>query len=165
MPDVASPAGALDRSGRDASRSPMQWDPTPAGGFSPATPWLPVGDAAAHNVADQRDDPASTLSLYRALIGLRHDVDAIGLGSQRSIDLPADLPAVAFTRHGSSGVLVAVNCGSAPLELDLRTVSRGRLSATATLRLSTDASRDAREPVALDRLGLGPNEAVVLDLG
>ena len=37
----------------------------PGGGFTDAgaEPWLPFGDLAAHNVADQREDPDSTLHL------------------------------------------------------------------------------------------------------
>jgi alpha-glucosidase len=58
---------------RDRGRTPMQWDASPSGGFTgqDVTPWLPLGDTAACNVADQRDDPASVLSLCRALLRLR----------------------------------------------------------------------------------------------
>jgi alpha-glucosidase len=59
--------------GRDAERTPMQWDASPSAGFTAegVTPWLPVGDNARRNVAAQRGDPASTLSLCRALLALR----------------------------------------------------------------------------------------------
>jgi len=58
---------------RDRGRTPMQWDSSPGGGFTidGVTPWLPVGDAAACNVADQSLDPGSTLSFCRSLITLR----------------------------------------------------------------------------------------------
>jgi alpha-glucosidase len=58
---------------RDRGRTPMQWDGSRSAGFSRdgVTPWLPVGDAAACNVADQRDDPGSVLSLCRRLLALR----------------------------------------------------------------------------------------------
>jgi alpha-glucosidase len=60
--------------GRDRGRTPMQWDASPDAGFTSAQvrPWLPVGDAAARNVAAQRDDPDSTLAFCRKLITLRH---------------------------------------------------------------------------------------------
>jgi alpha-glucosidase len=79
MTDVRVPVG-LRRdhmsgadSTRDRGRTPMQWDASPSGGFTgqDVTPWLPLGDTAACNVADQRDDPASVLSLCRALLRLR----------------------------------------------------------------------------------------------
>jgi len=58
---------------RDRGRTPMQWDASPSAGFTAegVTPWLPVGDAAAENVADQRDDPGSVLGLCRSLLALR----------------------------------------------------------------------------------------------
>jgi alpha-glucosidase len=60
-----------DRTGRDAHRHPMQWDPTPSGGFTTGTPWLPLVDPAQRNVADQREDPDSLLSHYRQLLAWR----------------------------------------------------------------------------------------------
>ena len=58
---------------RDRARTPMQWDPSATAGFTVvgATPWLPLGDAVGHNVADERDDPRSLLSLCRKLLGVR----------------------------------------------------------------------------------------------
>jgi alpha-glucosidase len=61
----------LDRAGRDPHRHPMQWDPTPTGGFTTGVAWLPLVDPAERNVEDQRADPRSLLSLYRELIALR----------------------------------------------------------------------------------------------
>ncbi len=166
MLDVIRPEDArLDRSGRDSSRSPMHWDATTHGGFTTATPWLACGDTATCNVADQVGDPESTLSLYRSLIALRHDSDAIGVGDQRSIDLPANAPAVAFVRYSETErALVAVNCGPDPLELDLVGAARGRLPAEGGLTLSTTAGRTAGEPMRLDAMALAPHEAVVVRL-
>jgi alpha-glucosidase len=58
---------------RDRGRTPMQWEDSPSGGFTAdgVKPWLPVGDAAARNVADQRQDPASVLSFCRSLLAVR----------------------------------------------------------------------------------------------
>ena len=95
MPDVDVPpgrrrdhmtAGLPARYARDRGRTPMQWDSSPGGGFSSAEPWLPAGDAAACNVADQRDDPGSVLRYCRDLIALRRA--EIG-GDLRYLRLPA----------------------------------------------------------------------------
>jgi alpha-glucosidase len=61
-------------SSRDRGRTPMQWDASPAGGFTSAQvrPWLPIGDSAARNVAAERADPDSTLSFCRRLLAVRH---------------------------------------------------------------------------------------------
>jgi alpha-glucosidase len=63
------PRERFDRAGRDRHRHPMQWGPD--GGFTTGEPWLPLVDPTERNVADQRDDPASILSLVRELIALR----------------------------------------------------------------------------------------------
>jgi len=165
MADVPPAEAALDRSGRDASRSPMQWDATPGGGFSPAKPWLALGDTEARNVADQRDDPGSLLSLYRRVIRLRNESKAIGLGSQRTIDLPAETPALAFLRTaGPERVLVVVNVSGSPLELDLFAAARGRLPARARLRISTSGERGNGVDVDLEALELDPAEGLVIDV-
>ena len=69
--------------GRDPERTPMPWSNTPGGGFtSPGvTPWLPMGDPAACNVADQEADVDSVLAFTRrAIAGRRHSDDlAVGL--------------------------------------------------------------------------------------
>jgi alpha-glucosidase len=61
----------FDRAGRDPYRHPMQWDASPTGGFTDGEPWLPLVDPADRNVADQRGDPGSTLSLCKRLLELR----------------------------------------------------------------------------------------------
>ena len=60
-----------DRAGRDRFRHPMQWDPSPTGGFTTGEAWLPLVDPESTNVEAQRDDPHSTLSLVRDLVTLR----------------------------------------------------------------------------------------------
>jgi len=100
MTDVAVPpelqrdtmtrgAGTLEGN-RDRARTPMQWDPSPAAGFtSPGVkPWLPVGDSAARNVADQRADPDSVLWLCHHLIALRHTELGGGIAGYQQLPAP-----------------------------------------------------------------------------
>jgi alpha-glucosidase len=70
-----APAGPLDRMvpSRDPQRAPMPWDDSPHTGFSVHRPWLPCYPDAALSVAAQREDPASTFSLYRRLLALRRE--------------------------------------------------------------------------------------------
>jgi alpha-glucosidase len=98
------PGQRFDRAGRDRHRHPMQWEP--AGGFTTGEPWLPLVDPAERNVADQRDDPASMLSLVRELIGLRRE---LGDGFEL---LDAAEGIVAFRRGAHT---VAINTTSEPL--------------------------------------------------
>jgi alpha-glucosidase len=92
-----------DRAGRDGHRHPMQWDASPAGGFSTGTPWLPPVDPQERNVEAQRGDPGSLLSLYRRLLELRG-----GLGEGFRL-LDAEPGVVAYERGEH---VVAVNTSS-----------------------------------------------------
>ena len=71
--------------GRDACRTPMQWSAQPGAGFTTAQaiPWLPLGDHEACNVAAQREDPSSVLSLCRELISLRKRTPELRRGAYR----------------------------------------------------------------------------------
>jgi len=71
--DAMTLGGGGRQGNRDRARTPMQWDGSASAGFTAAgvTPWLPDGDSAARNVADQRRDPGSVLALCRGLIALR----------------------------------------------------------------------------------------------
>ncbi|MET8473119.1 alpha-amylase family glycosyl hydrolase [Streptomyces sp. NPDC006422] len=84
LPEVADlPAAVLQdpvhhrsagaRKGRDGCRVPIPWEREgPSYGFGPAASWLPQPQSfAALSVEAQRDDPTSTLSLYREALGLR----------------------------------------------------------------------------------------------
>jgi alpha-glucosidase len=58
---------------RDPERAPMRWDDSPSGGFTKASPWLPLKLESAPNIAQQQRDQRSILALFRALIALRHE--------------------------------------------------------------------------------------------
>jgi maltose alpha-D-glucosyltransferase / alpha-amylase len=67
-------------------RTPMQWTSEPHAGFSTNRPFRPVIDVGAYdyrnvNVALQRTDPNSLLTLTTKLIRLRREHPAIGLGT------------------------------------------------------------------------------------
>jgi alpha-glucosidase len=68
---------------RDAARTPMPWTGEAGGGFTTpgVEPWLPFGDLAAHNVADQRADEGSTLHFTRDLLALRRAHDDLRSGA------------------------------------------------------------------------------------
>ena len=112
--------------GRDRARTPMQWDASPSAGFTAdgVSPWLPYGDNASRNVADQRGDPASVLRLCRDLIALRRaefgraGSGAAGRGgriaSYRELPGPPGLWA-----YRVDGLLVAGNFTGEPITLDV----------------------------------------------
>lgn len=116
--------------GRDAMRTPMPWGPGPNGGFTgpEVTPWLPVGDPAAGNVQDQRDDPTSTLHLTRELISLRRAVSDLRTGSYATMAAPDGVWA---WRRGQC-LQVAVNLTDARKKVE---------GIEGTVRVATDPGR------------------------
>ena len=123
------PERVRDVAGRDPCRTPMVWADEEGAGFTlpGVEPWLPIGDRS-RNVAAQRDDPDSILTLTRDLIALRRQHSLLS-GAYAPVATP---PGVwAFRREG--GAFVALNLGREPARLD---------SVGGVIVLGTDRSRD-----------------------
>jgi alpha-glucosidase len=164
MVDVPPPEGVVfDRAGRDAQRSPMHWSADPGGGFtSAAQAWLPHGDLGT-NVAAQRDEPGSLLSLYRALLAERRSSPALSGGEYRSLDLPAGSGVLAFVREAAGDrVLVAVELGGRDTNVNIAAIGRGRVPTSGRFRLGTHLDRRRGDAADISRLELRANEGVVL---
>ncbi len=130
---VVDPPGKVLGVGRDPERTPMQWDDTTNAGFSAAEPWLPIApDYAAYNVACERDDPDSFLTLHRRLIDLRQTEPALNAGSYRPV--PADGDILAYIREADGQrFLVALNLGDSPQTLPLDAELVGTIALTTHL--------------------------------
>jgi alpha-glucosidase len=137
--------------GRDPERTPMPWSAEPGAGFTTdpnVEPWLPYGDAAAGNVADQRRDPDSMLSLCRDLIGLRDAIPDLRSGDYATI---AATSAGFWAWRRGERIVVALNLGDEPARLD---------DVTGIVRICTRRARDGeRVDGALD---LAPWEGAVV---
>jgi alpha-glucosidase len=142
--------------GRDPVRTPMQWDASTHAGFSSGTPWLPLADDyATLNVATERDDPTSLLTLVRSLIALRRASRALSVGHYREIQSTEDDALVFLREHAGERLLVALNLGHHDLVLDLRSTGEG-----GTVLLSTHLDR--AEAVDLARLTVRPDEGIII---
>ncbi|HEY3843323.1 MAG TPA: alpha-amylase family glycosyl hydrolase [Acidimicrobiales bacterium] len=113
--------------GRDAERTPMPWANTPGGGFTDpgVRPWLPMGDPAQCNVADQAGDPDSVLAFTRRAIALRTGSDDLAVGEYRS--LPSPEGTWAFARGAQT--VVALNLSDTSCQID---------GVSGTVALATD---------------------------
>ncbi|HOC14469.1 MAG TPA: alpha-glucosidase [Propionicimonas sp.] len=103
---------------RDNARTPMQWDASDTAGFTDGTPWLPVtANHAEINAAAQVGDPGSVFNHYRALIGLRHELEVVQHGRFQLL-LGDHEQLFCFTRTlGEERLLVLANWSSAPVAL------------------------------------------------
>ncbi|NUP79776.1 MAG: glycoside hydrolase family 13 protein [Nonomuraea sp.] len=100
--------------GRDGCRVPLPWSgDAPPYGFGGGA-WLPQPqDWGPLTVAAQRDDPASTLNLYRAALAIRRAHPALGEGDLTWRDAPPGV--LALTRE--PGFTLMVNFGPDPVPL------------------------------------------------
>ncbi len=160
------PDQVVDLDGRDPERTPMHWDASPGAGFTTGDPWLPI--ASNHrevNVAAQRDDPASMLTLYRRLIRYRRRSPALQEGAYASIkDTPGNLYAYTRTADGTAEravdggrLLVALNFGDAPVTWDA-----SALGPAGRLELSTVPGRAVGHRRSLRPLRLAACEGVIV---
>jgi alpha-glucosidase len=152
------PDPPFDRAGRDAYRNPMQWDASPHGGFTRGNkPWLPLADPATRNVADQRGDPRSILSLYRRLIGERRASSALARGEQRALFGVA--PDVLGWLRETNGerVLVLLNVGEASRRCVIPPLGAGAGEVIV-------ATSERTGGVSLDGLTIAPLEGIALRL-
>ncbi|WP_314375966.1 alpha-amylase family glycosyl hydrolase [Sphingomonas paucimobilis] len=105
--------------GRDPVRTPMPWDDSPQAGFTQGEPWLPLGAGWEYrNVAAERDDPASILSLHHQLLALRRATPALATGHIKLLEAQGDVLAYERERDGERFV-VALNLNHAPATVDL----------------------------------------------
>jgi len=143
--------------GRDPQRTPMHWDAGPGAGFTTGKPWLPMPqDFRANNVAVQREDPASLLTLYRKLIHLRRDEPALSIGAFTLLE--ADENLIAYTRtHGARRLLIVLNFTSAPRTFASPAANGGRLA------LSTLLDRQPTQPLAGGEIVLRADEGVIVE--
>jgi alpha-glucosidase len=158
MTDVAVPRERLRDSvgirnwpsdlGRDPCRTPMQWSPGPGAGFtSPGVePWLPRGDAARRNVADQQADPGSVLNLTRDLIRWRRST-SLRDGTYRTVSCREGL----WVWERGDDLTVAANLSSEVAKLQV---------SDQDVLIGTARKRDGSRLGGMVRLG--PWEGLVL---
>jgi alpha-glucosidase len=143
--------------GRDPERTPMHWDESPNAGFTTGTPWLPLGSEAERtNVARQRDDPSSILTLHRRLLALRRQHAALAVGSYEPVDAAGNV--LAYVRDSTAGgCLVALNLGASAQSLTVPAAFRGG-------RILISTYLDHEQTRAGTDLALRGNEGVVVSL-
>ena len=161
---VRDPWGLVEPGqGRDPGRSPMPWDGSPNGAFTTpdVDPWLPL--APGHkttNVALQREDPASLLSMTRRLLELRRGHPALAEGVHRSMDGTPD-GTFCFVRsidgsEGAPAVLVALNLTGEPRRVELDPGTGRVIEGTHPDRLGVTV-----DTASVD---LRPDEGLVIEL-
>lgn len=100
---------AIWSSGRDNSRTPMQWNGHESnGGFTTGTPWIKVNPNYVEiNVEDALQDPGSIYHFYKKLINLRKENETLIYGSYNLI-IEDDDSIYAYTRTLGNDTFVVI---------------------------------------------------------
>jgi oligo-1,6-glucosidase len=107
----------IKASSRDNARTPMQWDASENAGFSKGKPWLGINRNYKHiNYASQKNDPASVLNFYKALIALRQKSECLKYGE--FLPVYADTRLMIYQRKMNSEIYtIALNFSSRKVRL------------------------------------------------
>ena len=155
-------------------RTPMQWTPDRAAGFTRGLVWEPLQpDSLMANVKVQEADRASLLNHYRRLIHLRAANSALASGTLIPVDASSDAVAAYIRRDGNRVVLVVANLGPTPLSsVSLSTAERSVPPGTfmltellggpsaAELRVGADGRLQGYVPIPT----LAPMQTYVLEI-
>src|SRR5205809_2135406 len=155
-------------------RTPMQWSARPGLGFTSGTAWESAqSDSLTTTVAAQDADPGSLLNLYRRLIHLRRENEALAVGKLVPLSAASSQVVAYLRRAGNHAVLVVANLGATAVSrVSIGSVAgvlpagrytpRNLLGGPNGRSLQVDAYGRIREyvPVAT----IGPRESLVLDL-
>jgi alpha-glucosidase len=143
--------------GRDPVRTPMRWEASENAGFTSGEPWLPIGaDADVRNLAGQRQEEGSMLTLYRRLLEWRRSAPVMTRGRQRVLPVEGDV--VGYVREdGGQRVWVALNLGAGEALVMKPIDGKGRVV------LSTGLDREGE--TVQGSLRLRPDEGCVIAFG
>ena len=155
-------------------RTPMQWAPRPGVGFTTGAPWeAPQPDSLTTSVALQDSDPTSLLSLYRRLIHLRSENEALGTGRLVPLSTGDAQVAAYLRRAGDHAVLVVANLGATavsrlPIASLDSVLPAGTYAARNLLGGVSGAALHVRQDGHIrgydPRQRIGPRQSLILDL-
>ncbi len=143
---------------RDPARTPMQWDSTDNAGFTQGRPWLRIHRSyARENVAVERDDQYSMLSLYKKMIVLRRQEPSLRIGTYTPVY--ADQQVMAYIRQAgnSNRFLIVLNFSNRPCYF-----TPAGFSFSGTVVVATTPELEGI--IFTDTVSLGGAEAIVLQL-
>lgn len=148
--DVRDPIGIKgwpQEKGRDGERTPMQWSGGPNAGFNTgATPWLPVpASAATRNVAAESGDSSSVLSVYQAVLRLRHENPAVREGGYVALNESDPNVMSYLRRYNSDAVLVVINMSDHDRTAKFDLGAQGLGGRTAQPIITSGASGDLND--------------------
>ena len=159
--DLIGKLGWPNEKGRDGERTPMQWSTRTNAGFTSGKPWLPVPDSSrSYNVESQLRDKNSILSLYKALLSLRHKDPALLDGKYIPLN-ETDPNVLAYLRsYGRRNVVVILNMSNVEQRVSLDLAAHGIDRTRGTVLISSSSSG----AVDVTEMKLAPYAFVIANL-
>jgi len=133
---------------RDNSRTPMQWDDSPGGGFTSGTPWYRTNPNYREiNVREDLAHPESIFRFYRELISLRRSEPALVEGTFRLAERKN--PRVFSYWRSLEGrvLLILLNFSSETAEYRVRGIKRRKGRLLLTNYPQAPETPDSRDPL------------------
>ncbi|MGZ4597040.1 MAG: alpha-amylase family protein [Actinomycetes bacterium] len=118
----------LSLPGRDAIRTPMQWDSSPGAGFSTASPDRLVQPVSTRgrfgnkkvNVLDQERDHGSLLSWFERALRTLRECPEVGVGTCTVVDVPLPRSVLAHRFDAPEGAMLFLhNLADTPVTIDI----------------------------------------------
>jgi oligo-1,6-glucosidase len=132
---------------RDHGRFPVSWDKSKNGGFTSSDkPWMVIHPGYEEiNVADQENDPNSSLSYYKKMIKFRKEnKDLMVYGSFELLDKENDETMIYIKRYGNAEALVVLNFTKERVSFQMPSKLKGEAKlATSNYK---NSSTDTLEP-------------------
>jgi len=162
---MRDPQGRIDPAlSRDPVRSPMPWSPGPGGGFTRpgVEPWLPLAPSHdALSVERQAADPASLLTLTRALLAARRASPALSVGDWAEVDVGEGI--LAYHRRAADDErLVVLNFADARRTVPVPGRWAVEVATGARVAVPAGAGPGGGEEVVEGELALGALAGAVL---
>lgn len=139
---------------RDQSRTPMQWSAGTQADFTTGTPWLPSTISPPINVASEKNDPASLLTLYKNLINAKLSLPELQGGSYVSFSTESKNILGYVRSTSTSRCLIYINFSGEMQKINLP-------KGTYKIYISTDFQKESGEKIKHELI-LSPHEAILL---
>lgn len=118
--DEATIMEIIKQKSRDNSRTPVQWNQKPNGGFTTGTPWINVADNYKEiNAVEALSDPNSIFYYYQKLVDLRKTHDIITFGEYQLIHADHQQVFAYVRKWQDEKAVVLANFYEQPVTIDL----------------------------------------------
>ncbi|MCU0368690.1 MAG: alpha-glucosidase [Cyclobacteriaceae bacterium] len=133
---------AVNYSGRDNARTPMQWNNENHAGFTSRAPWMELNkNKDSINVASQEHDPHSIMNYFRAMTALRKSHKVLTYGVYLPIETNSEKIFLFFRESEKEKLLIVLNFSAEVIILPDHLIPENALPLVGNYSTSRPASQ------------------------